>query len=259
MPRQWQQFLVLIHCLGAEQDEDWRLLFDEANGVRRAKARPTESTTPAKPASPAEVAASAAPGAPTKSTALATRRLLLAAAAIVVLVTSLVVAILTLNKERADSDEALPLHPPVPPGYSGAEPRQLTSARAPQPGTSTLLSLSDPAPTGWSVHAIIGWAYPAGEDAVPGLIPIYRYRCVGACDETPTYFPTIEAGAKQGFAFEQEAFRCFDRNRPPPDSRPLHRLMNKSHARTWAVPGTKAYREATAAGFADYGLLCYIW
>ena len=78
------------------------------------------------------------------------------------------------------------------------------------------------------------------------------------------YYLSLTAGRKKGWAYEREAFRCFNPDfQPPPRTRPLHRLWNAKHARFWAVPGSPEYEDATLRGFNEppqnRGPLCYIW
>lgn len=134
--------------------------------------------------------------------------------------------------------------------------------QAPPPDTANLISMGGPAPRGWTNRPSPGWGYAPGEDGVPGLVPIYRYRCTGGCVEKLVYFLSRSADKQGNWAYEEEAFRCFDPASPPPGTRPLHRLMNKEHARWWAVPGTAEHRQATTAGFRDPSPddpLCYVW
>jgi Cro/C1-type HTH DNA-binding domain/PASTA domain len=148
--------------------------------------------------------------------------------------------------------------------YQTTPPLPLQRYQAPPPDSASFLSPTSSGPQGWDVKPPPGLAYAAGVDGVPGLIPIFRYRCSRGCGESQVYFLSPDPGPKPNFTAEGEAFRCFDPDNPPPGTRPLHRLINKrTHARTWAVPGTVDYGIATSSGFKkarpSQGPLCYIW
>jgi hypothetical protein len=109
----------------------------------------------------------------------------------------------------------------------------------------------------------IGRVYAPGEERVPDLIPIYRYRCTSCA--SLVYFLSKDRAPKPNFVLETEAFRCYDPNRPPPaNTRALQALWNsQTKARTWAVRGTPDYDAAIAKDFNDPTPggqpLCYIW
>ena len=144
-------------------------------------------------------------------------------------------------------------------------PLPLKRYQAPAPGKANFISPTEPGPSGWLALPSLGMVYPAGQTGVPGLIPVYQYRCVAAVCEKLVYALFSEKGSKgEGWVYEREAFRCFDPAHPPAGTRPLYRLMHQTgRGRLWAVPGTPEYQAAVEAGFRDpdtgRGALCYIW
>jgi hypothetical protein len=138
----------------------------------------------------------------------------------------------------------------------------LVRYRAPAPATANTLSVTGDSPLGWSTEPALGLAYERGEDRTPGLVPIYQQRCIDGCAEGLVYaFSSTSTWARDKWMPEGEAFRCFDAAHAPEGTRPLQELMNDGHARTYAVPGTAYYEEATSNGFSDLAdpALCYIW
>lgn len=147
--------------------------------------------------------------------------------------------------------------------YESTAPLPLQRYQAPPPNSANFISPTASGPVGWSTERSLGGVYQAGENGVPGLIPIYQYRCISGCNENLVYFLAGDAGPESNFVYEGEAFRCFNPDAPPPGTRPLYRLWNDKHTRFWAVPGTAEYENATSVGFKDpdpsRGALCYIW
>jgi hypothetical protein len=154
---------------------------------------------------------------------------------------------------------------PVRYTYESTAPLPLRRFQAPAPRTANFVSPTEPAPPGWAAQPSPGWVYRAGEEGVPGLVPIYQFHCTGNCGEAPVYRLSTEASENRNWALDGEAFRCFDPDAPPPPgARPLNTLRHHiTFTRAWAVPGTAEYDRIIhsdgSGKFDDHGTLCYIW
>lgn len=144
-----------------------------------------------------------------------------------------------------------------------AHARPLVRYQAPGPATASTLSVTGERQRGWSIEAPVGMAYEPREDRVPGLIPIYRQRCVAGCREDPVYAFSRRSTWRPEWELEEEAFRCFDPVAAPEGTQPLLRLRHPdTRARTWALPGTEHHWDALSEGFEeanDGEPLCYVW
>jgi hypothetical protein len=70
-----------------------------------------------------------------------------------------------------------------------SEPARLPLLRyqAPTPDQANFISPTEPGPPGWTAMGSLGEVYAPEENGVPGLVPIYRFRCTN-CGEALVYF-----------------------------------------------------------------------
>lgn len=238
----WPEFAELIAALG-EQPTQWTARWQDARSAY-ADLRQRRTRTPAQDdqgASPQPT-----PGTPTRTGAVAPaaaiwKRLGRSQSQRVAVALTAVVAIAVGGGAVLMSQD----------WTSADEPTRMSLKRyqAPTPDRANFISPTEPGPEGWAAMPAIGDVYAPKESRIAGLIPIYRYRCTNC--EGLVYFLSRDKSKRRGFALEGEAFRCFNTDNPPADTRPLQSLINRHHARIWAVRGTSEYDEAVANGFRD--------
>ncbi|MBB5867367.1 beta-lactam-binding protein with PASTA domain [Allocatelliglobosispora scoriae] len=115
-------------------------------------------------------------------------------------------------------------------------------------------------PGGWSAQSSFASVYQPGTADLPGLVPIFRSRCVSGCGEIGGYYLSGNGAAQAGYAMEGEAFRCFDPAAAPAGTRDLHALF-LDDANTWvaAVPGTGEWNVFHQSPIRYDFVICNVW
>ncbi|MEO3813248.1 PASTA domain-containing protein [Sphaerisporangium sp. B11E5] len=151
---------------------------------------------------------------------------------------------------------------PVTFTFESTAPTPLLRYKSPAPNRANFISAGGAGPAGWSSQSTLGQVYRADQvGSVPGVVPIYQFRCQIAdkCREPGSYYFSQGSGNHAGFVLEGPAFACFQN--PVPGTRELHALMNGEGTWVWAVPGSAEYQHFTSTGFGSkYDFrVCNIW